>query len=644
MVCQDVHCGVWINWNKGRYFGSTVTLPQESGFILIAFLALFVRFAGSHLWGVVCFTIHQIRATSSDQDDFYHQTQVLLRNASSESSVLWNMTMLWWSRKRGNIFLRCLPVVLVSALHVTALGAAGLLSSRFITVGDVAVAKGSICGWMAEISTNADLTNDTIGTDTANALLVAGRWTYKKSLTYSHTCYREHLETRNSLCQLYTQPRIESSVNMSSTCPFTKEICDSSAISIDTGFIDSDIHLGINSPKQDRISCRKVMTCAPLLGERYTDGWLPFPEELPNAIPNDTLKSYYFGPSTSPDGLIYSNSTFSIGNFSNYFVQIPYDFWLAKSFVANTSESTFLPIEDLSVRDSDIFIIGLRNMASYISEVKDPWFNASYRIPESNPPLFVATNDLSFMACAAQYQFCSNSDCSPLTGLYGITPDRQQNPKLSPIQLAVFQLLWKAVWASQLSYTILLLREELLLAQDYQWDRSFMSAPLPDNHWKNEIWNFHNVSLALLQRRVVEFASPPDVRVRPGVSSLQHIVRPELPELLKLCNAVKIRTTAYSNFSVLALVLTIVGGLLIIGLNLTLSTVVEWAQKRSRKYLYKRLEWIETSDLHLHRMACEGRGIGPWNGREGIPRMMVAEQRFSLSGLSLKGWPSGAGS
>ena len=43
------------------------------------------------------------------------------------------------------------------------------------------------------------------------------------------------------------------------------------------------------------------------------------------------------------------------------------------------------------------------------------------------------------------------------------------------------------------------------------------------------------------------------------------------------------------------------------------------------------LKWIETNALQLHRMACKGRGIGPWNFCEdGIPRTQEVGLKFSL--------------
>lgn len=56
----------------GYVHGSTLTLPRELSIVLGAFLALFVKLAGSYLWGIICFTIHQINVSSRVQDNIYH--------------------------------------------------------------------------------------------------------------------------------------------------------------------------------------------------------------------------------------------------------------------------------------------------------------------------------------------------------------------------------------------------------------------------------------------------------------------------------------------------------------------------------------------------------------------------------------------
>jgi len=238
-----------------------------------------------------------------------------------------------------------------------------------------------------------------------------------------------------------------------------------------------------------------------------------------------------------------------------------------------------------------------------------------------------------------QHQFCTSSaDCSPLTGFYGITDDAAQNPILNPAQQAIFSLVRKAAWATKLDYIVNILHEQSLLANDYVLDRNVLSGPLPSNQWHAEVLNFHNISLAMLQRRVVEFASPQDVEVRAGVSALNYIVSPPTSELKSLCKAIKVRRPAYFNFSMFGLVMVLVLGLIIIVTEWCLQWAVDTAFKTSESNLkyYRRLEWKGSSVLQLQRLACEEHGVGPWVERNGVPRTQEEGKMFSVLSMVSK--------
>lgn len=298
--------------------GATLTLPKQWGVVLIAFLALFVRFAGSHLWNIVCFAVHQTRATPNDQDDIYHQFQVILRSGSSESRVLLDIMKIGWNRRNTALTItrRCLPLLSIASFHMLVIGSAGLFSSRAVTTSDEALAQSASCGWLAELSRSTYLTNDPQAEDTAKTLLVMGRSSYQRSSIYSRACYGEQYNDYFSICSSYIQRRINATVNVSAPCPFAPGACDGPAVSMDTGFMDSNYHLGINTHKSNRMSIKKVTTCAPILSERYSSGWFPAPSD---PISNDTWKAYSFGTPTTPDGT-FANYTFLI----SYSVIIPF--------------------------------------------------------------------------------------------------------------------------------------------------------------------------------------------------------------------------------------------------------------------------------------------------------------------------------
>lgn len=78
-----VYTGPWINWSHGLVLGSTITLNQQDGALLTAFLGIFVTTAGAACWKLMSFALHQHRSLSVSQDGIHHQQQVILRNTGS---------------------------------------------------------------------------------------------------------------------------------------------------------------------------------------------------------------------------------------------------------------------------------------------------------------------------------------------------------------------------------------------------------------------------------------------------------------------------------------------------------------------------------------------------------------------------------
>jgi len=314
---------------------------------------------------------------------------------------------------------------------------------------------------------------------------------------------------------------------------------------------------------------------------------------------------------------------------------------LASAYLQNQNSSSYTPIPALNTTDSDVTLIGISSNVKYIGNTTDPWFKAINQSLMLDPwskalnrsildLVWTASRDLSVLGCTEQYQFCSPlKRCTPLTGLYA-TPPAATSLGLSAHQLATFQLLWKAARSTVLQSEIALLGSDVLLAKDALCGDTGWSSRLPDRQWELEAFNMHNISLAIMQRAVVEYTSPTDIEIRPGLRSLQHIVRPTDPEALRLCGMVKIRSADHTSFRVLGLVLILVLGSGFIVLDFVLARAVGWAQTKTGWRLYKRAEWVDQSTLQLQRQALEGRGIGPWTGKDDdVPVLAGYRRTFS---------------
>jgi hypothetical protein len=144
------------------------------------------------------------------------------------------------------------------------------------------------------------------------------QWITERSLSYSDACYRGFSPSAYS-CNQFVRQHLDINVNSSEDCPFPSNVCITPAFSVDTGYIDSDYHLGINAPTFNRIRFRKKLICAPVNADNYTPGWTTegpsqiFPWD-PNLIPGAAYKFYNFGKEIVPGGLL--NWTFVEANYS----------------------------------------------------------------------------------------------------------------------------------------------------------------------------------------------------------------------------------------------------------------------------------------------------------------------------------------
>jgi hypothetical protein len=105
-----------------------------------------------------------------------------------------------------------------------------------------------------------------------------------------------------------------------------------------------------------------------------------------------------------------------------------------------------------------------------------------------------------------------------------------------------------------------------------------------------------------------------------------------------LCHKVKMRTTEFTSFSVLALFLIFAMGILIMSANGFIPYFVKMWQQRTGQGDYKRWEWIEINFFQLYRMAAEGRRIGPWDRKDAdVPILAEKGVKFNLTQESLRG-------
>ncbi len=295
-----VFTGIWINWSRGNTRGSTLTLSDRDGGLLIAFLAIFVSAAGGALWRIISYIIHQSRAKLAYQDGLHHQQQVIFRNASSPGSASWQLIQLlshWWDNAKRPV-LRIVPLAVLALINLVLFLLAGVFSAEVTKVaGNEILIRSPNCGeWDISSATGpleqAAFRSKTI-LDTTSAS------------TYARSCYGA---AENPLsCAQYTQPNIPWTINQNASCPFSVDMCkpgNTSAYQMDTGPIDSHNVLGINAPPADRITYRKVTTCSPIKTKGYASEWNDTNPDTPAY--GDTFDRIFFGPITDMTNYTYA--------------------------------------------------------------------------------------------------------------------------------------------------------------------------------------------------------------------------------------------------------------------------------------------------------------------------------------------------
>jgi hypothetical protein len=256
-----VRLGLWTNWSRGRIFGPTLTLERRHGDLIIGFTAFFIAYVGTRFWRIICLACHHTYSTRDPRYAFHHQRQAILRNSSSAESGLWSLSLLLWAWRHEKLS-GLLHSLLVISLAVVCLGgfliAGGFSSFISSSVGNQVLIDSDDCWYFREQS---NLQNEPSKTAwKARAI--------SNAQNYASNCYSSNTSGALS-CSSYVSSKLPTAIaDLNAPCPLKdSSICksNSSNIYLDTGHIDSNDHLGLNFPPEDRILFRRVLHCAPLV-------------------------------------------------------------------------------------------------------------------------------------------------------------------------------------------------------------------------------------------------------------------------------------------------------------------------------------------------------------------------------------------
>lgn len=662
----DIYIGFWINWSQGKVFGSTVTVTTPTATFLVAFLALFVQAVGANLWDISIFVFHQSRATLQQRDAFHWQQQVIFRNSSTPAAALWDLLKVGWAWRHlsRRPYLRTLPVATLALLYIVGFILAGILSSQLVNTSGVEVLTNSpFCGYWG--------LNGTL--DYRNSSVLEASLFYMQlisdSSSYARSCYNASSGTQ---CNTFANRRIDWVSSYNATCPFAQEMCigTNEAIRMDTGRIDSHSMLGINAAEEDRVSYRRVTTCAPIATEGCWK-WVnasDSAEFLPPktaALPGEKWAQYYYGQEThvTPSNSLPADWTFRIHEFAinltdQYSLEsAPILFFLGS--IANKISnlihlagrddwSEFAPIPEMSREDADVTLFFLQGNRILLTEPSDDPLFSAHRVVGPNAmndkALYRFDNPAGVLGCAEQHQFCAHNNCTPLTG---VSPAYQSAKQLgaNPQQLSTFDFLYHLLgpegpigWIVDTGIAAVSdITPPPIKASETLLGGSLIQLALPSNQWAIEVEDWHALAMAFLQNLVVSYAIRP-----PKPDEQQYPIPPNTTEARHLCSQIVRSDGRHASINVFALMLVLSIGCLIILLNLSLAIGIGWHQRRRGRLSERQCAWINDEALHLQRMAYERSGVGRWNSAGMVPTTTTAaggERMDPLTALSGHGSP-----
>lgn len=309
-VGSHVYHGIWINWSHGRIQGSTITLSERDGGLLTAFLALFVTIMGGQLWRILSFVIHHTRASRDPRDGFHHQQLVVFRNATSPCGAAWTfaqMPVYWWSTARRPL-LRSLPWIILSLIYTATFSVAGIFSSAVIkAAGNDTLIISASCGDLIPDGPVGNLGQDKSQTGVAfRERMLENTF---GAADYARACYTDPSIRSQLRCQIYMTSQLPYERDQNASCPFAKGIClisDTAALRMDTGLLDSHAIFGINTPQKDRVTYRRVTTCAPITTEGFMSYQNTTRYDGSGEEKDDRLINYNYGPVLHSDGTWYN--------------------------------------------------------------------------------------------------------------------------------------------------------------------------------------------------------------------------------------------------------------------------------------------------------------------------------------------------
>lgn len=618
-----VYQGIWTNWTRGSStWGLTLTLHPDNAVLVTSSLAVFVTLAGSQLWTIVRFTLHQTGSRPQPVPSTPNHTkqQVILRNAPTDLSTARLMAYIaWFSRgKQGKVSPRAICISVFALVHAILFMVAGTFSNLAISAGSpiegtAVLSRSKHCGtWdpayfdvvaagnNPETDETLAMSNEYITKAVANAQL---------SVEYARKCYLSQQTSGQvlSACNVMKKPRLKWTNRSNESCPFGGELCDreSNVIVYETETINSHHHLGINAKPEDRLDYRRITSCAVLNDTNLVRDWDGAIDTEGDVFERKTAHAFY-GPSTYKG----TEWTYAYSNFAalydNFTVQVttPYQVDAELAYAAADpawSVSDFEPISELQQESADLILFFLSFSGMYLEETDDPWFSAHRKREFSNaPPImqerFARDAAISTIGCTEQHQFCtSDGVCTPYGGFDQVQNDASFNAALDGHRNATFDRMLRAVTSGGMKEVVEKLsvtNSPLLAVNEIATGSTVVSLPLPIDQWERELTYWHSIAMAQMQRTVVQWSSG---QISPDP---KYLLKPVEEQDKWFCQNQLIPSTVYQSFSIMSIILIAIFGTLVIVISLNIEALAR-VLRRCLRRSKPRKDWDNDDMLKL---------------------------------------------
>ncbi|KAI0418902.1 hypothetical protein F5X98DRAFT_362848 [Xylaria grammica] len=638
-----VYVGVWVNWSRGRILGSTLTVGRREADLIIAFTAFFVAFVGTRIWRIICFAIHRSCSKENPQNAIYHQHQAILRNSSTPEDGIQLLANTLWVCKSSTGRFRLLSTATLATVCIFSFTIAGGFSSYISTgIGNEVLIKSMNCGQADELwgliqspSTKAYLAEQT-----------------NSAASYAQQCYSSGGGGGLLDCGRFVKKEIIGNIDKNAPCPFGNNICrnGSSNLRIDSGYLSSHDHFGLNSPPDERILWRNVYHCAPIVTTGYTSqSNTSFGEATLYHYGNITIltgvEDYVYAAKSLEAQYSFSLSNSSAVSYSNLDLQSNYAIVKGGNI---TNNSGVLPIDSIFREDADVDVYFLSgNGVFFAGPSDDAWYrvsNTPVNIVTTSAnqshsvPVYLPSEPSSPLGCTTQHQFCNsisgNRTCGPLASLadavagvvdlFDTDYDAYSVGNATTRTAALFTYFARATTYPVNTALTFQLGATSLASQRYLYNG--VQYLLEENQWQLDVAHWWAMSMAAHQESfLINSYGPTD----PAILALR--INYTTPELKKLCDNQKIRTTAYASFSLFGLVFIFLVGSILLATSYLLEPVSAFLYKKKGYKKYEHLEWTSNATLQLQRSAHEEAGFGTWSKCTGaVPRTEANELLGSL--------------